>query len=62
MKEPTLERRVLPELSAIESELGSAGYAMASRVLDSPTFGGSSWLAHAALNTGVRTENQLEYS
>ena len=61
LTEPAQRQRILPELSAFERELGAGGYTMASSVLDSPTFGGSSWLAHAALNTGVRTENQLEY-
>jgi len=61
LEEPALTRRILPELAELEAELGSAGYVMASQVLDSSTFGGKSWLAHASLNTGVRTENQLEY-
>jgi len=61
LEEPALAWRILPELATVETELGAAGYAMASRVLDSPTFGGSSWLAHAAINTGLRAKNQLEY-
>ncbi|HEX5100647.1 MAG TPA: sulfatase-like hydrolase/transferase [Polyangiaceae bacterium] len=61
LADPALARRVRPELEAMASELTGAGYTAASSVLDSPTFGGGSWLAHAALNTGVRTENQLEY-
>jgi len=61
LSDPPLAHRIRPELAAMETELASAGYTAASSVLDSPTFGGGSWLAHAALNTGVRTENQLEY-
>jgi len=61
LADPTLAPKVRPELAALETELTASGYAAASSVLDSPTFGGGSWLAHAALNTGVRTENQLEY-
>lgn len=60
-EDETLKARLGPSISAVESELGADGYTIASGLLDSPTFGGSSWLAHATLNTGVRTENQLEY-
>lgn len=61
LSEPTLASKIRPELAALEAELTGLGYATATTVLDSPTFGNGSWLAHAALNTGVRTENQLEY-
>lgn len=54
---PTVRR----EFTAFERELGAAGYAMASNVLDSPTFGGCSWFAHAALDTGIRVDNQLAF-
>ena len=54
---PTVRR----EFAAFERELGAAGYAIASNVLESPTFGGCSWFAHAALDTGVRVENQLAF-
>ena len=46
---------------SFESELGARGYSIVSDVLDSPTYGGHSWLAHATLGTGVRTANQLDY-
>jgi hypothetical protein len=45
----------------MESVLGSTGFSMASSLLDSPTYGGSSWLAHATLGTGVRTDSQFRY-
>ncbi|HEV8548143.1 MAG TPA: hypothetical protein VGQ57_03925, partial [Polyangiaceae bacterium] len=61
MTERSLAARMLPQWRAFEGELGASGWAIASSVLESPTFGGSSWLAHAAMNTGIRTENQLEY-
>jgi hypothetical protein len=50
-----------PTFDAFERELGASGYAIASNVLDSPTYGGHSWLAHATLDTGIRTANQLDY-
>jgi hypothetical protein len=62
LEEAPLRTRLRPDFAAFESELGAAGYTVVSSVLDSPTFGGSSWLAHAALNTGLRPENQLEYA
>ena len=45
----------------IESELKPMGFAMASGILDSPTYGGGSWLAHATLGTGVVTNDQFRY-
>ena len=35
---------------------------MASSLLSSPTYGGRSWLAHATLSTGVRTDDGLAYA
>jgi hypothetical protein len=51
---PTVRR----EFTTFERELGAAGYVLASNVLESPTFGGCSWFAHAALDTGIRVEDQ----
>ena len=46
---------------SFESVLGASGYSIVSSVLDSPTYGGHSWLALATLDTGIRTANQLDY-
>jgi len=46
---------------SFESQLGASGYSIVSNVLDSPTYGGHSWLALATLDTGIRTANQLDY-
>jgi hypothetical protein len=46
---------------SFEQELGARGYGIVSNVLDSPTYGGHSWLAHATLDTGIRTASQLDY-
>jgi hypothetical protein len=46
---------------AFERQLGEHGFSIVSGVMDSPTYGGHSWLAHATLATGVWTPNQLEY-
>jgi hypothetical protein len=44
-----------------ERVLGDSGFTIASRLLNSSTYGGGSWLAHATLNTAIPTRNQLEY-
>ncbi len=60
------ERRKLMEAARktyadFEEALRGLGFSIFSGVLDSSTYGGQSWLAHATLNTGIRTRNQLEY-
>jgi hypothetical protein len=46
---------------AFESELTKQGFTIATGILNSSTYGGRSWLAHATLNTAVPTTNQFEY-
>jgi hypothetical protein len=46
---------------AFESELTKSGFTIATGILNSSTYGGRSWLAHATLNTAVPTTNQFEY-
>jgi hypothetical protein len=60
--EPDYARRMAPVYRAFESELGRHGFAMASSLLTSATYGGRSWLAHAGLRTGVRTGDGLAYA
>jgi hypothetical protein len=62
IEQPAFARRMAPVYDAFEAELGQRGFAMASSLLSSPTYGGGSWLAHAGLRTGVRTEDGLAYS
>jgi hypothetical protein len=50
-----------PFLRRIESRLASAGYKIASNFLNSPAFGGNSWLADSTLATGVRVPDQTAY-
>lgn len=54
-------RHIGPTFDAFESELGAKGFSIVTGVLDSTTYGGQSWLAHATIATGVRTTNHLEY-
>ncbi len=46
---------------AFEKELGERGFTLATGILNSTTYGGQSWLAHATLDTGVPVRGQLEY-
>ncbi len=50
-----------PFLRRIESRLTAAGYRIASNFLDSPAFGGNSWLADSTLDAGVRIPDQTAY-
>lgn len=43
------------------SQLRAAGYATRSAWLVSPTFGGTSWLAHSTLQSGVWVDSQRRY-
>ena len=61
LERPLYLEAIAPVYAAFETELGAGGFAMASGLLDSPIAGGRSWLAHATLGSGVRTENQLQY-
>src|SRR6266545_4211760 len=59
--QPFLDERSHEVFDSFESELTARGFSIASGVLDSPTYGGQSWLAHATLATTVRTADQLQY-
>jgi hypothetical protein len=61
MNRPFFAERAMPVLRDLQANLGANGFSMASGQLDSATYGGMSWLAHATFLTGVRTVNQLQY-
>lgn len=44
-----------------ESSLSPLGFNIASHVLESPTVGGYSWLAHLTLATGIKVTDQVRY-
>jgi hypothetical protein len=54
-------RAMKPVVERYERELGELGFGMVSGILDSPTYGGRSWLAHATLGTGVKVDDQFKY-
>ncbi len=58
---PELFSRVQPEYQRFESDLSARGFETVSRLLDSPTYGGRSWLAQATLLTGVPARDQLQF-
>lgn len=58
---PDYRARLAPVFEAVEAELGGLGFGFASGFLESSTYGGRSWLAHATLGTAVRTPDQLQY-
>jgi phosphatidylglycerophosphate synthase len=48
-------------LDSHAARLAAMGYIARSAFLTSPTFGGSSWLAHATLQSGVQVDDQYRY-
>lgn len=61
-EKPAFARRLGPVWDAFEADLGRHGFAMASSLLASPTYGGKSWLAHGTLATGVRIDDGVAYT
>jgi Sulfatase len=55
---PFYAERMTKMLDGLSESFDAGGYHYASALLDSPTNGGYSWLAHASLLTGVRITNQ----
>jgi phosphatidylglycerophosphate synthase len=49
------------ELRSGTADLAAAGYTARSAFLNSPTFGGISWLAHSTLQSGLWVDNQQRY-
>ena len=54
-------RSVDAVLGSATASLRSAGFSSRSAFLTSPTFGGSSWLAHSTLQSGLWINNQRRY-
>jgi hypothetical protein len=60
----------VPEISAglaggradLEAAIGATGRRVVSAYVESPTFGGSSWLAHLSLISGVEVRDQYAYT
>jgi len=61
LERPLFRAQSKPLLAQLDAELERAGFRSGSAILESPTYGGGSWLAHATLATGIRVDNQLDY-
>ncbi|EWM65710.1 membrane protein [Micromonospora sp. M42] len=62
LEDPELAPEVDAVLDGGTRQLRAAGYGSRSAFLTSSTTGGGSWLAHATLMSGIRTDNQLRYT
>jgi hypothetical protein len=61
VEDPEFAAQVGAVLEAGDHRLSAAGFASRSAFLTSPTAGGSSWLAHATLLSGLWIDNQQRY-
>ena len=61
LQQPALWARVGPAYRRFEAQLTGRGFRIASTLLDSPTYGGRSWLAQATLLSGVPVHDQIEF-
>jgi hypothetical protein len=59
LEQPQQLRGIVPVYQAIDAQLAAGGFQVASSLLDSPTYGGRSQLAHQAMATGVRADNRI---
>lgn len=62
VEDPEFASQVGAVLDAGDHRLRAAGFASRSAFLTSPTAGGSSWLAHATLLSGLWIDNQQRYN
>jgi hypothetical protein len=55
---PAFARALEPRRTAFERQIREAGLGVASAFVESPTFGGSSWLAHVSFLTGFEVKDE----
>jgi hypothetical protein len=58
---PEIARIVAPARTELERAAAATGNSIASAFVESPTFGGASWLAHATLMTGFEVRDPGSY-
>lgn len=61
LEEDSIAAFVRPTLNAFNETLDEKGYVARSAWIESPTFGGQSWLAHGTFVTGLWIDNQRRY-
>ena len=59
---PEISAGLSESRAAFEAAIGETGRQVVSAYVESPTFGGSSWLAHLSLLSGVEVRDQYAYS
>ena len=59
--DPRHSQQIIPFLQSAGHQLRAQGYQICSNFVTSPAYGGSSWLAHGALASGVTISSQLSY-
>jgi len=62
LQEPSLAPSVTETLRRGTADLRSAGFSSRSAFVDSPTFGGVSWLAHSTLQSGLWVDSTQRYA
>ncbi len=55
-------QKIEPVLDAIEENLENRGFRVSSTFFNSPTYGGTSWLAHGTLAGGVSLSSHMHYN
>lgn len=58
---PEVAAIVRPALASADADLHAAGFSARSALLDSPTYGGASWLAHSTVESGLWVDTQQRY-
>jgi hypothetical protein len=58
---PDFAATLAPDFARFEETAARAGYALVSHRILSPTYGGGSWLAHAAVGSGIEVSDQFLY-
>ena len=61
LEQPRYARRLAPALDRLAAAAKARDYAVHSAWLEAPTVGGSSWLAHASLLSGLWVDSQARY-
>jgi hypothetical protein len=59
---PAMSKALAASRASLAASVRETGRHVASAYVDSPTFGGSSWLAHLSLITGVEVRDQYAYT
>ena len=59
LDDPQFAAEIKPALAAFEASVEDAGYYVVSNRIDSPTFGGGSWLAHGTMASGLKLDRFL---